>query len=606
MSSYTILPNGKQQFITSNGTPLAGGKVYYYIPSTTTFKNTYQDAAGVNLNTNPVILDANGQCIVYGQGSYRQQVFDVNNNLIWDQQVDSPLNQTDFINFQNSLASSTGSSLIGYNEGATGATTITVQAKLQQTVSVKDFGAVGDWNGSTGTDNTTYIQNAIDYCISAGKALFIPAGNYLTGPLNLNGTGHATPANSNWQALSSLYGEGREVSVFYAKTTGFSSGQYIITGNNLASVEYKDFGVNGNNVQGYGIDFSWAGGSGGNPSAAPSNQNIFENIYVTGCQTNAMNLNQNNDSKISGLRLAGVTNGNYALYFNGSGGMLACDDVWIGGGIFQISAQNAGITNCGFFGGVELAGASYNTIVFTGCQLYSNTVSTIVINSSAYGNANRGVCWIGCYFNPDSYFISGRYWQGMTFIDCQFMSQTISFFNTAGMSAAAGSGSPPTFTFQGCSFEGTTPAKYSGVYNVRILSCRNSSGVTIDDYGNFYNSGTFQSTANLQNLGNAVVISGQQLSLAPSGTLTLNMSSGAFILTVLSFNVSSAANRTSSVYFVGTFQQNGFAANLLSTDNGTSSGASFTVTNPTTSTLVITNTSSYTVNMSASLFGVGG
>ena len=91
MSSYTILPNGKQQFITSNGTPLAGGKVYYYIPSTTTFKNTYQDSAGVNLNTNPVVLDANGQCIVYGQGSYRQQVFDVNNNLIWDQQVDSPV-----------------------------------------------------------------------------------------------------------------------------------------------------------------------------------------------------------------------------------------------------------------------------------------------------------------------------------------------------------------------------------------------------------------------------------------------------------------------------------------------------------------------------------
>ena len=90
MSSYTILPNGKQQFITSNGTPLAGGKVYYYIPSTTTFKNTYQDAAGINLNTNPVVLDANCQCIVYGNGSYRQQVFDVNGNLIWDQQVDSP------------------------------------------------------------------------------------------------------------------------------------------------------------------------------------------------------------------------------------------------------------------------------------------------------------------------------------------------------------------------------------------------------------------------------------------------------------------------------------------------------------------------------------
>ena len=94
--SYGILPNGKQQFIDSNGNPLAGGKVYYYIPSTTTFKNTYQDDAGSSLNTNPVVLDASGQCIAYGTGSYRQQVFDVNNNLIWDQQVDTPLTAADW------------------------------------------------------------------------------------------------------------------------------------------------------------------------------------------------------------------------------------------------------------------------------------------------------------------------------------------------------------------------------------------------------------------------------------------------------------------------------------------------------------------------------
>jgi len=86
-----ILPNGKQQFIDSNGNPLAGGKVYYYIPSTTTFKTTYLDDSGTNANTNPIILDANGQCIAYGSGSYRQQVYDVNNNLIWDVQIDAPI-----------------------------------------------------------------------------------------------------------------------------------------------------------------------------------------------------------------------------------------------------------------------------------------------------------------------------------------------------------------------------------------------------------------------------------------------------------------------------------------------------------------------------------
>jgi hypothetical protein len=88
--TYGIIPNGKQQFINSNGQPLAGGSVYYYIPSTTTFKNTYQNDSGSVLNTNPIVLDANGQCIAYGSGSYRQQVYDVYNNLIWDVQIDSP------------------------------------------------------------------------------------------------------------------------------------------------------------------------------------------------------------------------------------------------------------------------------------------------------------------------------------------------------------------------------------------------------------------------------------------------------------------------------------------------------------------------------------
>ena len=43
--SGLIIPNAKQQFLDANGNPLAGGFVYYYIPSTTTFKNTYQNAA---------------------------------------------------------------------------------------------------------------------------------------------------------------------------------------------------------------------------------------------------------------------------------------------------------------------------------------------------------------------------------------------------------------------------------------------------------------------------------------------------------------------------------------------------------------------------------
>ena len=194
--SYGILPNGKQQFIDSNGNPLAGGKVYYYIPSTTTPKNTYQNDAGTVLNTNPIQLDANGQCIAYGNGAYRQQVFDVNSNLIWDVQIDSPATYADIAAFESQTAGSSGASLIGYNEGGTSAVGRSVASKLQETVSVKDFGAKGDG----ATNDSAAIQAAINAVSAAnGGIVFVPTGVY-----NL---GTASPAISITSYVQ-LIGEG--------------------------------------------------------------------------------------------------------------------------------------------------------------------------------------------------------------------------------------------------------------------------------------------------------------------------------------------------------------------------------------------------------------
>jgi len=174
--SGSLIPNAKQQFLDANGNPLAGGFVYFYIPSTTTFKNTYQNAALTILNSNPIILDSAGEAIIYGSGSYRQIVNDVNGNLIWDQTTVVPITLSDV---GDVYSAANGSSLIGYNEGASGAVNRTVQAKLQEQVSVKDFGAVG--NGTT--DDTTAIQNAIN---SGARSIYIPAGRYkVTSTLNL-------------------------------------------------------------------------------------------------------------------------------------------------------------------------------------------------------------------------------------------------------------------------------------------------------------------------------------------------------------------------------------------------------------------------------------
>lgn len=64
---------------------------------------------------------------------------------------------------------------VSYNESGTGAVTRSVQSKLQESVSVEDFGAVGDGV----TDDTAAFQLAINHCAANTVALYIPEGNYL-------------------------------------------------------------------------------------------------------------------------------------------------------------------------------------------------------------------------------------------------------------------------------------------------------------------------------------------------------------------------------------------------------------------------------------------
>jgi hypothetical protein len=77
------------------------------------------------------------------------------------------------------LASSPGSSLIGFVQSGADAVATTVQAKLRESVSVKDFGAVGDG----ATDDTAAIQLAIDHAATYGYELLFPGGTYIVNPI---------------------------------------------------------------------------------------------------------------------------------------------------------------------------------------------------------------------------------------------------------------------------------------------------------------------------------------------------------------------------------------------------------------------------------------
>ena len=51
--AISLFIHPKIQFLTDAGAPLNGGKVYFYIPGTTTDKDTYTDQGGTVANANP-------------------------------------------------------------------------------------------------------------------------------------------------------------------------------------------------------------------------------------------------------------------------------------------------------------------------------------------------------------------------------------------------------------------------------------------------------------------------------------------------------------------------------------------------------------------------
>jgi hypothetical protein len=74
---------------------------------------------------------------------------------------------------ESSILGGASAQQISYNEGSVGAVNRTVKAKLQETVSVKDFGAVGDGV----TDDTAAIQAAVN--ANPNGSIFFPEGTYM-------------------------------------------------------------------------------------------------------------------------------------------------------------------------------------------------------------------------------------------------------------------------------------------------------------------------------------------------------------------------------------------------------------------------------------------
>jgi hypothetical protein len=108
--TMTIMPQGRQRYYDNDGNVAAGCLLYTYAAGTTTPQAAYQDSSGLVPHTNPIVLDAKGEAVIFWSGAYKVDLKTALGVQITNWPVDNltaPLTPSD-------LSANTGGGLIGF------------------------------------------------------------------------------------------------------------------------------------------------------------------------------------------------------------------------------------------------------------------------------------------------------------------------------------------------------------------------------------------------------------------------------------------------------------------------------------------------------------
>lgn len=272
----------------SDGSANASGKVWAYLPNTSTTAQLYSDVDGTLVLTQPLVLDAGGLVPratspdgVFTSIPIRLYIEDADGVVVSDSlftpatastvSVDnSAMSGTTLDAVLTAAQTSTGGKDFKYLESG-GATERPIQDKFrEQGIWVTDFGATGDPNQIA----TTFIQQAVNRALATGVAnVFLPAGTFKTdgaivcqnGTVRIRGLGRGvtivTPTHATANAFTfSACPSSRIDDLSILHTTGSTGGAVVVGGaspnfnaSNLyvpANATYAGFA--------YGFDFSGA------------------------------------------------------------------------------------------------------------------------------------------------------------------------------------------------------------------------------------------------------------------------------------------------------------------------------------------------------------
>ena len=147
-------------------------------------------------------------------------------------------------------AGSTADAVTFLQEG-TGATSRSVQAKLRESVSVMDFGAVGDGV----TDDSAAIQAAID-AVGAGGRVFFPAGTYgISSPINMKTQRNLVGVGASGSIIKALATYAPSVPTITASTYSpvMSFAPMLYNSSSIDFWSIKGIELDGNNQDCYGL-----------------------------------------------------------------------------------------------------------------------------------------------------------------------------------------------------------------------------------------------------------------------------------------------------------------------------------------------------------------
>ena len=259
--NISLFAGAGAQFFTNSGVPLSGGLLYTYTAGTTTPATTYTSSTGATANSNPIVLDSAGRppsSIWLTTGSSYKFVLQTSLAVqigSWDNIPGANDFTVLTAQLANQSSASLGDALIGFKQAdknglISGAVGRTVHQKLQDLVSVKDFGATG--NGTT--DDTTAIQAAIYYAQTNGGCVYLPAGIYIiSSSLNVQINSGGLPL-----LRPSICGDGAGATTILQ--TANASG-IVVTGyvsNPADYMDLEDFTLQSNAVGGYGNGISFS------------------------------------------------------------------------------------------------------------------------------------------------------------------------------------------------------------------------------------------------------------------------------------------------------------------------------------------------------------